>query len=392
MHPQQVVQLRAETPGCQHLLHFNNAGAALPAQSVLTQIKDYLDLEAQLGGYEAAELKQNELQAFYTQASALINCQPTEIAFVENATRAWDMAFYSLSFKPGDRVITAISEYGSNYLALLQQQKRLGIHIDVVQNDHYGQLDLEHLQQLLNKHVKLIAITHVPSQGGLVNPAKEVGKIAQLHKIPYLLDATQSIGQMPIDVAALGCDFLCATGRKFLRGPRGTGFLYANKNRVNECEPPFIDLQSATWLSSDHYQLKNSAQRFETWEQNYAGKRGLTAAISYALEIGLENIWHRIHHLGQSLRKSLKNIPSLVLQDLGKEQCGIITFNLPHRCAEDIKKHLQQQRINVSISYPEYAQLDFTSRKLPPLVRASVHYYNTEEEIEKFCEVISQLQ
>lgn len=224
-----IEQIRNETPGCKYVLHFNNAGAALPPQPVLQAIKDHLDLEATIGGYEAAQCALDKIQKFYETAAHLIHCQPEEIAFLENATRAWDMAFYSFKFNPGDKILTCASEYASNYLAFLHRAKHVGVSIEIIQNDSSGQLDLDALKRKIDRRVKLIAITHIPTQGGLINPAAEVGKIANAHHIPYLLDTTQSIGQLPIDVQEIGCDFLCATGRKFLRGPRGTGFLYAKK-------------------------------------------------------------------------------------------------------------------------------------------------------------------
>lgn len=289
-----IEKLRNETPGTQNVIHFNNAGAALPPLSVTQAIKEHLDLESTMGGYEAAHFAHDKVEKVYDVAAALINCDRDEIAFLENATRAWDMAFYSLKFKPGDRILTAVSEYASNYLAFLHVAKRTGIIIDVISNDSTGQLDLNDLRNKIDEKVKLIAITHIPTQGGLINPAEAVGQIARENAIPYLLDTTQSVGQMPIDVKKIGCDFLCATGRKYLRGPRGTGFLYASKAILPQCDPPFIDLHSAKWVKNNEYLLNPTAARFETWEQNIATKIGLGVAIEYALKLGLPEIWGRI--------------------------------------------------------------------------------------------------
>src|SRR3990167_6895616 len=254
--------LRNDTVGCQHVLHFNNAGAALPPNPVIKAIKNHLDLEASIGGYEAAKVAMTQTESFYEAASKLINCTPKEIAFFENATRAWDMAFYSLKFDRNDKILTSDCEYASNYLAFLHMAKCTGVTIDIIANDVTGQLDVNDLEQRIDDRVKLIAITHVPTQGGLVNPAEEVGTIARKYNIPYLLDTTQSVGQMPIDVTKINCDFLCATGRKYLRGPRGTGFLYARKEIIEQCNPPFIDLHSAKWIEDNEYILRNDALRF----------------------------------------------------------------------------------------------------------------------------------
>ncbi len=386
-----VHKARQETPGCQHVLHFNNAGAALMPQPVIEAVQAHFQLEVERGGYEAAALAEPRIQHFYHAASQLLHCQPSEIAFMENATRAWEMIFYSFDFQPGDKIITAVAEYASNYIAFLHMAKKRGIQIEVISNDEYGQLSLDALKKQIDARTKLIAITHVPTQGGLVNPAQAVGQIAREAGIFYLLDATQSVGQMPIDVQEIGCDALCATGRKYLRGPRGTGFLYVNQKQIEKLDPPFLDLHAAKWISQNDYRMHPHAQRFETWETNYANKIGLGVAIEYALSWGLDNIWQRISTLAQHFRTQLAELPEVTLQDLGKEKCGIVTFNAKGLTAEDICLKLRAQSINVSVSLAEYARSDMEARGLPSLVRASVHYFNTEEEIKRFCDVLEQL-
>jgi len=386
-----IDKLRAETPGCQNVLHFNNAGAALPPNVVIEAVKQHLDLEAAIGGYEAAEQEQSKIEHIYDAAAKLINCNREEIAFVENATRAWDMAFYGMKFKEGDHILTAQAEYASNYLAFLHIAKQKGVVIDIIDNDSYGQLDIHDLEKKLTDNVKLIAITHVPTQGGLINPIVEVGEIANKYNIPYLVDTTQSIGQMPVDVQEIGCDFLCATGRKFMRGPRGTGFLYAKKSTWPQFEPPFIDLHSAKWIADNQYEIRQDACRFETWEQNIAAKIGLGVAIDYILQLGIDAIWERIQHLANQLRQKLQEIPSVTLQDLGKNKCGIVTFTSSKINASELKKELIKRKINVSISITEYARLDLVKRNVPSLIRVSVHYYNTEDEIVRFCSEIQSI-
>lgn len=386
-----INQLRNDTTGCQHVLHFNNAGAALAPKQVVEAVKNHLDLEASIGGYEAADKATDKTEAFYDSAARLINCQREEIAFMDNATRAWDMAFYSCQFKPGDKILTSVSEYASNYLGFLHRARQTGVIIKVIKNDVDGQLDVEDLEKHIDERVKLIAITHVPTQGGLINPAEAIGKVAKKFNIPYLLDTTQSVGQMPIDVKVIGCDFLCATGRKYLRGPRGTGFLYARKQLIEQSNPPFIDLHAATWVDDNDYLLRSDARRFELWEQNIAAKIGLGVAIDYALHLGLPAIWQRIENLAQQLRHGLSAIGGVTLRDLGKNKCGLVTFTCKDKSPEEIQHFLADRKINVSISREEYARLDLAKRQVPSLIRASVHYYNTEEEVARFCFEINQL-
>lgn len=385
MTPIDVERVRAETPGCHDRIHFNNAGCALPADPVFEAVVGHLQLERQIGGYEAAEHAAERIRNTYEALARLLHCAPDEIACVENATRAWDMAFYAFRFRPGDRILTGRSEYASNVIAFLQTARRIGIVIDVVPDDETGQLSLQALERMIDERVKLIAITHIGTQGGLVNPAAAVGRIARTHGIPYLLDACQSAGQMPLDVQAIGCDILSATGRKYLRGPRGTGFLYVRKGLLEQLEPPFLDLHAATWTATDRFEIRPDAKRFETYETYVAGRIGLGVAVDYALALGLEAIAHRIRHLAAALRERLAAMPGVTVTDRGAELCGIVTFTREGAPAPSIRRQLAARRINVSVSPVTSARLDLESRGLTELVRASVHYYNIEDEIDRFC-------
>ena len=376
-----LARARDETPGCRNVLHFNNAGAGLMPAPVIEALKGHLDLEAELGGYEAHLSSDSLYRSTYVSLARLLNCDGSEIALCENATRAWDMAFYGLRFETGDRILTAFATYASNYLAMLQVARKTGAVIDVVPNDEYGQVSLAELRNRLDKGVKLIALTHVPTNGGLVNPAEEVGAIAREAGVPYLLDACQSAGQLPLDVEKIDCDFLSATGRKYLRGPRGTGFLYVRKSSLGLLEPPFIDLHAATWTEPDAYELKPDSRRFENWEGYVAGKIALGVAVEYALRWGVENTWRRIKDLAASLRRELDDIPGITVHDAGRVKGGIVTFAHQTIDADRIRSWLSTLNINVWTSTREYALLDAEVRKLPKLVRASVHYYNSEEEI-----------
>jgi selenocysteine lyase/cysteine desulfurase len=386
-----LTRARSETPGCERVLHFNNAGAALMPQKVLDAVVEHLELEAAMGGYEAAARAKDKWENTYAALASLINCDRKEIAVIENATRAWDMAFYAIPFQKGDRILTAMSEYASNYIAYLQIARKTGAAVEIIPNDESGQVSPEALRAMLDKRVKIISITHVPTNGGLVNPAAEIGKIAKTAGVLYLLDACQSIGQMPIDVREIGCDMLSASGRKYLRGPRGTGFLYVRRAVLEGLEPPFLDLHAARWSKKDRYTIRPDARRFENWETNYAGKIGLGAAVDYALDWGLGGIWERIKDLAQTLRERLQAIPGVTAHDLGRERCGIITLTKAGKTVKDIYNVLQQQRINVSVTDVFSTRLDMESRSLSSLIRASVHYYNSEDEIDRFAEALDMI-
>jgi cysteine desulfurase/selenocysteine lyase len=358
---------------------------------VLNAMTDYLRREAEIGGYEAAYEASQSLSGVYDSVARLIGASRDEIALVENATVGWQMAFYSQPFQPGDRILTARAEYAANYVAFLQVAKRTGAVIEVIPDDEYGVLDTQALERMIDNRVRLIAITWVPTNGGLVNPAAEVGRIARAHGIRYLLDACQAIGQMPVDVEALGCDMLSATGRKFIRGPRGTGFLYVRRELINQLEPPMIDHFGAPWVAPDRYELRPDARRFETWENNYAARLGLGVAVDYALAIGIHEIEERSTMLASQLRSSLAETAGVMVYDLGPQPAAIVSFSVENRDAIMVNKQLFDAGINVSHSAPAHTMLDAIARNLPMMLRASPHYYNTQEELDILVSAIQRL-
>ena len=386
-----VERLRAETPGCSHVAHLNNAGSSLPPTPVLDAVVDHLRREAEIGGYEAAAERADGLAHTYDALARLIGAKRDEVAVIENATRAWDMAFYAFHFAPGDRILTGRAEYASNWIALRQVAERTGAIVEVVPDDEHGQLDVAALERMLDERVKLVSLVHVPTQSGLVNPAADVGRLTRAAGVPLLLDACQSVGQLPVDVEAIACDVLSATGRKFLRGPRGTGFLYVRRRLLERLEPPFLDMLAAEWQRDGRYEIRPDARRFENWETYVAGKVGLGVAADYALTVGVDRIWARVRSLAEDLRARLAELPSVTVLDRGAVLGAIVTFAVAGRRVADVQAALAAQAINVSTTTASSARLDLDARGIDELVRASVHYYNTTEELDRLVECVAGL-
>jgi selenocysteine lyase/cysteine desulfurase len=386
-----IERARRDTPGVIRVAHLNNAGAALPPSQVTEAVIAHLRREAEFGGYEAAEAAAEHIEATYPAIARLIGCGVDEVAVVENATRAWDMAFYAMSFKPGERILTSHAEYASNVIAFLQVARRTGAVVEVVDDDEHGQLCVADLRRRVSGgggEVKLIAMTHVPTQGGLINPAEQVGAVAREAGVPFLLDACQSVGQLPINVDRIGADLLSATGRKFLRGPRGTGFLYVRRTLLDQLEPPFLDMHAATWTAPERYEIRPDARRFESWETNYAGKIGLGVAINYALSWGLDAIEARVTALADGLRERLAALDGVHVHDQGLRRCAIVTFTVDGVSARAVQRRLAESAVNTSVSVASSARLDLPRRGLSELVRASVHYYNTDDELDRLVNAL----
>lgn len=380
---------RHDTPACAAgLIHLNNAGASLMPQPVHQAVLDHLQLECDIGGYEAKARNNVLLERFYDAAAIAVGGEREEIAFIENATRAWDMAFYAFDWRPGDRILTSRADYSSNMISYIQVARRYGAVVDMAPDDTAGQVDVAALENLITDRTRLISLTHIPTNGGLINPIEQVGEIARRHGIPYLVDACQTVGQMPVDVNSIKCDMLSTTGRKYIRGPRGTGFLWVRKEWIDKLEPPFLDNHAATWTEVDGIEIRKDARRFENWECYFAGKIGLGVALDYANAMGPQETWKRIQELAHNLRTSLSGIPGVTVWDRGERQCGIVTFSKAGVAPEAIQSALAAQKINVSLSSRQLTRTDMAAANVETLIRASVHYFNTENELDKLTEVV----
>ena len=390
-----VEALRADTPGCARVTHLNNAGSALQPAVVTDTVVAHLRREEEVGGYEAHAEARDRVAGVYASVGSLVNAPLERVALVESATVAWDRGLQAIAFSdplgPGDRMLVSGSEYASNVLPLLQLARRTGASVEAIPDGDDGAVEVEALGDMLDERVRIVSVNHAPSQNGLVNDVAAIGDMLRMHGSPawYLVDACQSVGQMPVDMGRIGCDVLSATGRKFLRGPRATGFLVVSERVLDELEPFPVDLHAATWTSLDAYELAAGAARFESWEKAYAALLGMGAAIDYALACGIEAIAERISALATRLRAGLADIPGVVVRDRGSVQSGIVTIRIDD--AAGVVTALRARGINTSLSTPDYSRIDFGRDQAAGLVRISPHAYNTEDEVDRAIAAIAEL-
>jgi selenocysteine lyase/cysteine desulfurase len=391
--PAEVAQWRADTPGCARRIHLNNAGASLTPRPVHAAVTAHLALEDELGGYEAAEARVQEMRQVYDALARLVGAGPGNIALTQNSTAAFAQALTAFDLAPGDIVLTSRADYASNQIMYLSLARRAGIEVLRAPDAPDGGIDAEAVRRLIaRRRPALVALTWVPTNSGLVQPVEAVGQVCREADVPYLLDACQAVGQMPVNVAKLGCDYLAATARKFLRGPRGLGCLFvSDRTLAAGAYPLLVDMHGATWTEADSFELTPDARRFESWELPHAIALGLGAAVHYALEVGVETARDRARSLASLAREQLAALPGVRVLDRGPELCAIVTAHCTGRSAEALKLALRARGINVSSPSREDAVIDMDAKGADSALRISPHYYNTEEEVGWAVEALGDL-
>lgn len=388
-----VTKIRADIINYGDKIFFNSASSSLPTKSVLSKINEYLLEEHQLGGYKVEDIRKDEINEFYNQASILLNCKPRNIAFAFNSTDAYNKALSSIDFKKGDVIITSDDDYVSNQLQMIGLQKRIGVVIKRIKTLENGDLDIDDFKTLLEKYPpKLVAVTHVPTSSGLIQDVESIGAICHDKKVLFLLDACQSVGQLNVDVQKLKCDFLVVTGRKWLRGPRGTGLLFVSDHILNtEMFPMVMDAVGATWSQNNDFKLSETAKRFELFESSKALVAGFAEALKYLNQIKITTVEDRNQMLIKKLRENLKSIQDILLFDKGTKTSNILTFQKEGRTLNQIQEVLNKNDVFYSVTTKPYALIDFEKKGIDWAVRLSPHYFNTVEEIDKISEIIKSV-
>jgi selenocysteine lyase/cysteine desulfurase len=388
-----IAKLRAETPGCKERVHLNNAGAALMPEPVIRVVQDHFALESRIGGYEAADACEGALREAYRSIGELVGARPENIAFTESATSSLAQALSSIPFQPGDVVLTTRNDYVSMQLQFLSLARRFGVRVRHAPEAADGGVDVDAVEEIVRRETpRAVCVTHVPTNSGLVQDVAAIGRACRERDVLYLVDACQSVGQMPIDVDRLGCDFLAATSRKYLRGPRGAGFLYVSSRALEQgLAPLMIDMRGAEWTARDGYRLAADAKRFETFECAWPVLLGMAEAARYALAIGVDAIERRVRELSARLRAELTEIDGVRVLDRGNELCGIVSLTVEGCDLRALMLALRLRGINTNAQTRPSALLDYDAKGVTGSLRLSPHYYNTDAELDTTLATLKEL-
>jgi selenocysteine lyase/cysteine desulfurase len=388
-----IDRLRVDTPGCAERVHLNNAGASLMPAPVVSAVRNHFDLEARIGGYEAAAVAVPDINGAYESVASLLGTSESNVAFTEHATAAFVQALSSVPFQSGDVLLTTRNDYVSNQIQYLALAERFGIEVVRAPDAPEGGVDLQAMSELIHRRrPKLVSVTHVPTNSGLIQDVTSIGAMCRARDVLCLVDACQSLGQMPVHPETIGCDFLSATARKFLRGPRGAGLLWVSDRALERgLKPMFPDMRGADWVSGDLFQPAPDARRFETWEFFWGLVLGTGAAARYAMGLGLDHIQTRSLRLAQTLRTRIAEIDRVRVLDRGAELGAIVTVSVDGWIPSDLVLALRARGINTSSQTRLDAVLDYDAKGVDGALRISPHYFNTEQEIDAAVEAIREL-
>lgn len=387
-----VASAVSDTPGCHggHIF-LDSAGSSLPPRQVIDTVVDHLRREAEVGGYRAAQEKAEELESGYSVFADLLGCAPEEIAFSDSATRSWLSAFQAIPLREGDRILITEIEYAGNAIPILRRAESVGASVDIVPSLPSGDVSLPALYELLDERVRLLSLVHAPTNGGLLTSVRKATEAAHEVGAYVFLDACQSIGQVPCRADDLGVDFMTGTGRKWVRGPRGTGFLYAKRSTLNNLIRDNVDLKGGSWIAPDRVALRDDARSFELWEHGVADRLGLVAAGRYIQELGMGEIHAAVQSISGRLRDGLSQIPGVQVHDLGERHSGIVSFSVEGTPASEVMGLLRRRDVTVTVSRAPSTLIDMSRRGLEEVVRASPHYFVAPEQVDTTLEFVQDI-
>ncbi|RCV52077.1 aminotransferase class V-fold PLP-dependent enzyme [Marinitenerispora sediminis] len=383
----------ADTPGCRGGgIFLDSAGSSLPPRDVLETVIGHLRREAEVGGYRAARERADDLEEGYGVFAEILGCAPEEIAFTDSATRSWLSVFNAVPLAAGDRVLITEAEYAGNAIPILRRAESVGAGMDVVPSTPEGDVSVEALEGMLDERVKLVSLVHAPTNGGLLTSVRAAAAAARRAGAYVLLDACQSLGQVPVRADELDVDFITGTGRKWMRGPRGTGFLYARRAVLDGLVKDSVDLHGGTWAERGLAVARDDARVFELWEASIADRLGLVAAGRYLLDLGVDEVHAAVRAVSGRLRTGLASIAGVRVHDIGVAHSGIVSFSVDGVPAPKVAELLVERGVTVTVSRRASTRIDMERRGLAEVVRASPHYFVSPAQVDAALEVVEAVR
>ncbi|MEW6592755.1 MAG: cysteine desulfurase [Candidatus Hadarchaeota archaeon] len=390
-----VEQVRGDIPFLKTgVIYLDNAATTPTPEPIIAAMLEYFreyGVNVGRGLYRATRKATEVFEGARENVAKVINAAPDEIAYTKNTTEGINIVAQGLGLKRGDKVVTTILEHHSNLLPWQRLQDR-GVELEVIGATSECLLRPEDLEAAIDKNTRLIATHHISNSIGSVQPVREIGKIAREHEILFLLDAAQSVGHMPVDVKKIGCDFLSAPGHKGLLGPQGTGFLYFRKDIGKKLKPLLVGGGIVLDAETHRAELTEPPEIFDAGTPNIPGVIGLGRACDYVLEIGVEKIEAQEKKLTEIMMK-IKEFPNVAVYGPPsiESRGGVVSFNIKGLGFHDVAAMLDELEKIAIRSGNHCAQPTMKHLGIGGTARASVHYYNLEEEVSKFVEAVGKV-
>ncbi|MFI8106512.1 aminotransferase class V-fold PLP-dependent enzyme [Streptomyces sp. NPDC086023] len=372
-------------------VHLNTAGAGLMPAEVVDVMADHLAQEAAEGAYET-ELRHADTldKGVYEALASVLDAPVDDVALFDNATRAWSSAVGALRLTGTGRVWITPYEYAGNLILWTELRRRTGLRVEVVPLTPSGDLDLDWMRRNIREDVAVVSVPHVPSGCGIVNPVEEIGRILAPWPCLYLVDACQSVGQLDVSVRRIGCDLLTGAGRKFLCGPRGTGFAAIGPRLRAAATPLFHDLHVADVTALHDYEVHtDSARRFEYAERSAAAVRGLDAALRHHLARTAEP--GTGHDARAAIRDAIAAVPGTRLIDPGTRHASLVTFVCADVSAARIRAELAARGVSVWVAQGNHTPLYLPGQGVDHAVRVSPHHYTSPQDTEVFARALREV-
>lgn len=325
--------------------------------------------------------------------AAFVNVHPSDLVLTSGTTQAINLVAYSYALprlQAGDVILVSRMEHHANLVPWQLIAERVGAHIVPAEITAEGDIDLPALKAQLKAPVKILALAHVSNVLGTVNPVAEICALARKAGIATVIDGSQALPHMAVDIPSLGCDFYAFTGHKIC-GPTGTGALWAKREHLQSMPPFFGGGEMIREVRFEKTTFNDPPHKFEAGTPNIAGFVGLAAAIDYLQEIGMSNIAAREQHLLHYATHALNQVEGLRIIGTAKEKAAVISFLIDGAHAHDLATLLDLEGIAVrSGHHCAHPLMQFYG--VPATCRASLAFYNTETEIDALIIAINKVR